>query len=162
MRPVLSIALLLLCTARAAGHVRALRPTPVLVGAQLSRGGRVPVCMSDDYKETLDDKVPLEQRANPTTSSVDRSFVEENGLVAALIFFASFALIFASSPSLIDGFATVLAFPAVALLANGAGPLVEKYLMDRDVISQPLSAEVKAVVTTTATVVSLKLVSTLF
>lgn len=90
------------------------------------------------------------------------SALEQYGVVTASLFVICLALLAASAPGLIDSSATILAFPAVVLLANGAGPIVERYLIAQNIKSEPLSEEAKALITTTTTVLALKLVSALF
>ncbi|KAJ1623479.1 hypothetical protein T492DRAFT_845481 [Pavlovales sp. CCMP2436] len=76
-----------------------------------------------------------------------------NAVADAVIFGASLVLIFAASPRLIDSLVSAFAFPWIAFAANGAAPWLESSLG----LSKPLSAETKALITTTTTILCLKL-----
>lgn len=169
--PRRNIAALLVLALSAAGlHIRA-------PSAPLSRTARAPRFRAraaqpfpdgDDEAERPEapsrpDSVHVpDARDEPLTELPASIFLEEYGVLTVLVFAASFFLLSLSAPGLIDSSVTVVAFPLVVLLANNAGPLLERVLISRRIASAPLSVEVKALVTTTSTVLGLKLLSALF
>lgn len=163
-------ALLALALSARALYIRA--PSAPLSGAARTPRGRAraaqPFPDGDDEAERPDapsspDSVHISTaRDEPLTELPASIFLEEYGVITVLVFAASFFLLSLSAPGLIDSSVTVVAFPLVVLLANNAGPLLERVLISRRIASAPLSVEVKALVTTTSTVLSLKLLSALF
>eukprot|EP00306_Pavlova_sp_CCMP459_P013224 CAMPEP_0185186654 /NCGR_PEP_ID=MMETSP1140-20130426/4201_1 /TAXON_ID=298111 /ORGANISM="Pavlova sp., Strain CCMP459" /LENGTH=171 /DNA_ID=CAMNT_0027752969 /DNA_START=26 /DNA_END=541 /DNA_ORIENTATION=- len=89
------------------------------------------------------------------------SFIEEYASTAA-IFGACFLFTLIAAPSLIDNIVTVLAFPAVALYVTKLAPLLDEQLSSRGISSKAFTPEESALVTTTATILALKIVSTIF
>mmetsp|Transcript_1288 Transcript_1288/g.3305 ORF Transcript_1288/g.3305 Transcript_1288/m.3305 type:complete len:159 (+) Transcript_1288:3-479(+) len=92
----------------------------------------------------------------------DLKMTSDEQATTAAVYLAGLVLVFAAAPELIDNGLAALAFPIIALTAGGAAPLLETQLESRGIISKPLTDSSKSLITTTTTVLCLKLMSLIF